>query len=218
MKWGGRQGNGAVSLIENSALAELLLLNLCVQFKQVVVSSNRLSRTDRFCCHLQTRKNRRKNNNFVADQQLQKREAVFCRCTADFFYFFCRCKTASTAIPRLPGVFAATKSEIVAACTAYERHSKSHDPVPLQKSMSLATIPENTPPTPPQPASSSAPSSPHPYPQPPSTTPQPVSSTTPMFQFTATASKVVESCTAYGRQSHPITCVCTKGYRCMATT
>jgi len=40
---------------------------------------------------------------------------------------FCRCKTASTAIPRLPGVSAATKSEVVAACTAYERHSKSHD-------------------------------------------------------------------------------------------
>ena len=32
MKWGGRQGNGAVSLIENSALSELLLLNICVQF------------------------------------------------------------------------------------------------------------------------------------------------------------------------------------------
>ena len=32
MKWGGRQGNGAMSLIENSALSELLLLNICVQF------------------------------------------------------------------------------------------------------------------------------------------------------------------------------------------
>ena len=35
----------------------------------------------------------------------------------------------------------------------------------------------------------------------PSTTPQPASSSSPTFQFTATASKVVESCTAYGCQS-----------------
>ena len=32
MKWGGRHANGAMSLIENSALSELLLLNICVQF------------------------------------------------------------------------------------------------------------------------------------------------------------------------------------------
>ena len=32
MKWEGRHGNGAVSLIENSALSELLLLNICVHF------------------------------------------------------------------------------------------------------------------------------------------------------------------------------------------
>ena len=65
-----------------------------------------------------------KNNNFVAYQQLRKREAVFCGCTADFWSLQ-NCLPRHP--PRLPGVFAATESEVVAACTAYERHSKSHD-------------------------------------------------------------------------------------------
>ena len=103
-----------------------------------------------------------KNTHHVADVKLQKREPVLCRCTVCLFLFsfFVEKLPSPPSLasphpvpppppplthPRRLGVFAATKSKVVAACTAYGRHSKSHDPVPLQRGMSLqSTIPADT--------------------------------------------------------------------------